>query len=163
MKTFQAQSKLSVSELYNKLNQVIAEDFDDTKSSRKYQYYGKINGKNFDICNIKYGPYSTAPYVEGVLEDKAEGGTLITFKIDIDEQKNYVNTIITLAIFVVGIGATLFTIMGQGDKLMIITLAAVMIIFPLLYAAFVKMLLKSTQKDELKKILSITESKLTDN
>lgn len=161
IKTFHAQSSLSVSELFNKLSQITTADFDTAKSSQKYHYYGEINDAKFNICNIKYGPHSSGPYVQGEVAVKPEGGTIMNFKIDIDEHKSYVNTIVALAILVVGISASLFTIMGQQDKFTIISLATVLMIFPLLYAVFIKMLLKSTQKEELKKILTITESKLT--
>lgn len=163
IKTFHAQSSLSASELFNKLSQITTAEFDTAKSSQKYQYYGEINDTKFNICNIKYGPHSSGPYVQGEVAVKPEGGTIMNFKIDIDEHKSYVNTIVALAILVVGISASLFTIMGQQDKFTIISLATVLMTFPLLYAVLIKMLLKSTQKEELKKILTITESKLTNS
>lgn len=158
---FKVQSDLTIAELLNKLHEVTAEDFDLAKKSRTFQYYGKINGNTFDICNVKYGPYSTCPSIQGEIEEAPDKKTFLRFNVDIDEHKNYVNTIITLAILVIGVAMSLFALVGKEDTSVLFSITGVMILFPLLYVMMIKLILKSTQQNELKKFTAITKSKLT--
>jgi hypothetical protein len=158
---FNGQSDLTISELLDKLREVTAEDFESAKKSRNFQYYGKINGNTFDICNVKFGPHSTGPSIQGKIEETPNKKTLLNFNVDIEEHKSYVNTIIALAVLVVGIFMSLFTLVGSEDMFVLLSIAAVMTLFPLLYLLMVRLILKSTQKNELKKFTAITKSKLT--
>ena len=70
------------------------------------------------------------------------------------------NTILTVTILIIGITATLFSLGNQSDKLITLTVFGVMLIFASCYIMLIKQALKSTKKNELKKFLEITESKL---
>jgi hypothetical protein len=157
---FKGQSDLSISELLDKLQEVTAEDFDSAKKSRKFQYYGKINGNTFDICSVKFGTHSIGPSIQGEIEEAPNKKTSLRLNVDIDEQKNYANTIITLAILVLGVSMSLFALLGKEDAAVLFSITGVMILFPLLYLMVIKLILRSTQQCELKKILTFTESKL---
>jgi len=157
---FKGLSDLTISELLGKLREVTAEDFDSAKKDQNFQYYGKINGNTFDICNVKFGPYSTGPSIQGEIEETSDKKTTLKFNVDIDRHKSYANTIITLAILVIGILMSLFTLGGKEDSSTLFSIATIMILFPLLYLIIIKLILKSTQQDELKKFTAITRSKL---
>lgn len=159
-KIFMAQSNLPVSKLLDKLHQVTAEEFDTAKRSSVFQYYGKIDNRIFDIRNVKYSLYSTVPSIQGELENGADDNTLLKINIDIDEHNSYSNTILTLTILVIAIAATLFSLSAEVDKFIMLSVLGVMMVFVSLYVMMIKLILKSTKKNELKKFLEITESKL---
>lgn len=159
-KIFMAQSNLPISKLLDKLHQVTAEEFDAAKKSKAYQYYGKISNSMFDIRNVKYSLYSTGPSIQGELENEADGNTLLKINIDIDEQSSYTNTILTLTILVIVVSATLFSLSAEVDKFIMLSVLGVMMVFASLYIMMIKFFIKSTKKNELKKFLKITESKL---
>lgn len=159
-KIVKAMSKLSVSDLINKLNQVTTEEFDVAKKNKACHYYGKITNKMFDIRNVKYSLYSTCPSIQGEIEEIADDKAILNINIDIDEHNNYMNTILTLAILVIGVSATLFSLSSEVDKITMLSIFGVMMMFVFLYVMMMKIILKSTRKNELKKFLEITESKL---
>ncbi|MBX2959891.1 MAG: hypothetical protein KF732_08020 [Flavobacteriales bacterium] len=162
MKTtiIKTQSDLPISELLNRLYQVTAEEFETAKKSCAIQYYGCIEDKAFDIRNVKYSPYSTGPSIQGEIEEIAGGKTMLNINIDIDEHNSYTNTILTLTILVIGVLATLFSLSSEVDKITMLSIFGVMMIFALLYVIMIKLILKSTRKSELRKFLEITKSKL---
>lgn len=159
-KIFMAQSNLSFSKLLDKLHQVTAEEFDIAKKSSVHQYYGKIYNNIFDIRNVKYSLYSTGPSIHGELDDITDNNTLLKINIDTDEHSSYSNTILTLTILVIAIAATLLSLSAEVDKFIVLSVFGVMAIFASLYVMMIKIILKSTKKNELKKFLEITESKL---
>src|SRR3989344_5580697 len=159
-KIFTAQSNLPAPKLLDKLHKVTAEEFDTAKRNSVFQYYGKINNQIFDIRNVKYSLYSTGPSIQGEIENKVGGNTLLKINIDIDENSSYTNTILTLTILVIAVSATLFSLSAEVDKFIMFSVFGVMIIFASLYIMLIKFILNSTKKNELKKFLEITESKL---
>lgn len=159
-KVFMAHSNLPVSKLLDKLHQVTAKEFDDAKKSRVFQYYGKIDHREFDIRNVKYCHYSTGPSIQGELDDITDNNTLLKINIDTDGHSSYSNTILTLTILIIGVAATLFSLSAEVDKFIVLSVFGVMAIFVSLYVMMIKIILKSTKKNELKKFLEITESKL---
>jgi len=78
---------------------------------------------------VKYSLYSTGPSIQGEMEDKTDGNTLLKINIDIDEHNSYMNTILTLTILVIAISATLFSFSTQIDKFIMLSVFGVMMIF----------------------------------
>src|SRR5690606_24755719 len=98
--------------------------------------------------NVKYSPYSTGPSIQGEIEEIAGGKTMLNINIDIDEHNSYTNTILTLTILVIGVLATLFSLSSEVDKITMLSIFGVMMIFALLYVIMIKLILKSTRKSE---------------
>lgn len=156
-----AHSDLPISKFVDKLHKVTADEFDVVGKSRKYQYYGKIDNQAFDLRNVKYGPFSSGPSIQGEFEQKSsDDDTTLTFNIDIEEDNKYANTILTLTIMVIAILVTLLSIGNQAHRLITPAIFGVILLFVSFYVLMIKLVLKSTRKSELNKFLEITESTL---
>lgn len=98
------ETQLTRKELMDKLHSITITDFSQLNQSPDAAYYGEINSYTFDIMNVRYGPMSSVPSIQGEIQEE-EKRSIVKVKMDIQSHfiitKNmYYKTLLPIGVIV---------------------------------------------------------------
>lgn len=150
------ETSMTPDELENKLNLITVKDFADYQNFPKAQYYGEINDKAFNIKNVRYGPMSSVPFIEGEISGDSTH-SVVHLKIDIEShskmvQKMYYSTLIPIGIIVMLLSILVFA--GTDYQLQGFIFAGAFIVCAFAFVAIMKASLSNMRNKEINKFIS---------
>lgn len=119
-------------------------------------YYGELNQHTFDIKNVRYGPMSSAPNIQGEIQE-GEISTIVKVRIDIKShymilRAMYYGTLIPIGIIVMLL--SILVLGGTEIQLQGYLFSSSFIICAFLFVAIMKSSLVNMKKKELKEFVS---------
>ena len=145
--TFSIQTNLSVTQVLETLKRATAKEFHDAVRSPEYQYYGTVTDSMFYICNKKYGPYSSGPWIKGEVS-KSGDKVVVNIEADIEEQMELTTKFLSPFFIAFGLLAMVGAVMMPESRQVYAAVAAGLFISPVAIIAIARRLLKSMQWDE---------------
>ncbi|MBW7935869.1 MAG: hypothetical protein H3C71_01565 [Flavobacteriales bacterium] len=149
-------TSLSLQELTERLRSLTITDISQIHNSPQATYYGEINSYNFQIMNVKYGPMSSFPPIQGEIEDGA-GRTTIKVKMDIKSHFKMARTMYYTTLLPIGLIVLLLSFLVLGGTAYLlhgILFSSSFILCALLVVALTKSSLINTKRKELKNFAS---------
>ncbi len=95
---------LAPNEVADKLRSITITDLSQLHGPAPVSYYGEIAQDRFNIRNVRFGPYSAAPSINGQIQQDPDG-TVVTVEMNIREyhemtRKMYYSTLLPLGALV---------------------------------------------------------------
>lgn len=156
------ESPMSTNELAQKLNSMTVTEFSDFQNSPGALYYGEIKTNTFNIKNVRYGPMSSAPFLEGEISGDVTHST-VTLKIDIEShytllRKMYFTTLIPIGIIVMLLSVLVFA--GTEYQVQGFVFASAFILCAFAFVGIMKAALINMKNQEVKKFTSTINGKV---
>ncbi|MBI2850439.1 MAG: hypothetical protein HYX80_05280 [Chloroflexi bacterium] len=145
----QIRTNMTAAQVLGKLKRISTEEFYDAKNNPEYTYYGTITNKMFHLCNKKYGPYSSGPWIKGEVSE-SDNKTIVNLEADIEEQMDLSTKILYPVFIVFGVLAMAAGLMVPENRQMYAFVAVGLFVSPFAYNIVARRLLKSMQRDEVK-------------
>ncbi len=155
-KTITIETPLAPDELVSRMRAMTVTDFAKFHDSPLAVYYGEITSHAFDIKNVRYSPMSSAPNIQGEIQEGVNN-TMIKVKIDIKEIYQITRSMYYSTLLPIGIIVLLLSILVLGGteyQLQGFLFSGFFIACPFLFVAIIKAILISIKKKELKEFTS---------
>ena len=160
--TITIETPLAPGALVSKLNGLTITDISRLRNSPLAAYYGEISSYAFDIKNVRYGPMSSAPNIQGEIQ----GGinrTIVKVKIDIKSHYKiirgmYYSTLIPIGIIVMLLSALVLG--GTEYQLQGFLFSSTFIVCGFLFVAIMKSSLVNMKKKELKEFAARIDGRI---
>lgn len=148
-KIFSIQGNLTAPQVLERLKRITAGEFHDAAKSPEYKYYGSVTGTVFHLCNKKYGPHSSGPWIKGEINN-LDGKVVITVAGDVQEQTELVKRFlfpffIAFGLLVGAVGMTM-----PEYRQIYLWAGAVLLACPFAYVTIARHLLSSMLRDEVR-------------
>lgn len=156
------ETPLTTKELTDKLRAMTITDFSQIHNSPHASYYGEITSYSFDIMNVRYGPMSSVPPIQGEIQE-GMNKTNVNVKMDIQEHYKmsramYYTTLIPIGLIVMLLS---FLVLGGTEyQLHGFLFSSSFIACAILAVALTKSSLISTKNRELKNFASKINGKI---
>jgi len=150
--TILLETSLSLKEISTKLNAITITDFSSLRNSPEAVYYGVIKNNMFDIKNVRYGPMSHAPGMQGEIEEDSVK-TTIKLTMDINAPYKITRNMYYGTLLPIGILAFLLSLLvlgGTDFQLQGYLFSSAFIVCAFLVVAIEKISLVNTRKREVK-------------
>ncbi|MBI2860556.1 MAG: hypothetical protein HYX91_03495 [Chloroflexi bacterium] len=146
---FSIQTHLTAPDVLDRIERVTASEFQEATRSPEYKYYGTITGTAFHLCNKKYGPYSSGPWIKGEVSQSG-GRAVVTIETEIEEQLEMVTKILYPVLIAFGLLVMVVGLTTPEHRQIYAAVAAALIASPFVFVAVARHFLKSMQGDEVK-------------
>lgn len=156
------ETPLTPKELTDKLRSMTITDFSQIHDSPHADYYGEISSYTFNIMNAHYGPMSSAPAIQGEIQEGVNK-TIVKIKMDIQShykmtRNMYYTTLLPIGVIVLLLS---FLVLGGTEyQLHGFIFSGSFIACAVLVAMLTKSSLISTKNRELKNFSSKISGKI---
>ncbi len=161
-KTFTITTPQSAEEIITKIGSVTVSDYSQTYKQHGTAYYGEVTHRNFDIKNMRYSPMSSAPNIQGEVQEQTNR-TIVKLDIDIKSNYHLMRNMYYSTLLPIGILVLIACIFVLGDTeywLQGYIFSGAFIACGFVVPLIEKISLAGMKKNEIKKISSIINGKI---
>lgn len=154
--TITIKTSLAPELLMKTLSAITITDIAKLNRSPHAVYYGELKENTFDIKNVRYGPMSSAPNIQGEIQE-GEISTIVKVRIDINSHYKILRAMYYSTLIPIGIIILLLSILvlgGTGIQLQGYLFSCSFIVCAFIFVAIMKSSLINMKKKELKEFVS---------
>lgn len=156
------ETALAPQDLINKLKSITITDLSKVHESPLAAYYGEIGSHSFDIKNVRYGPMSSAPGIQGEITEGINSSK-VNVTIDIESHYKMIRSMYYATLIPIGIIVMLISTLVLGGTefhMHGILFSCAYIVCAFLFVALMKGSLVATKRKELNAFASRIEGQI---